>query len=359
MRQLLNRIVPSFELLLNHEVKKTLPASCSVVQRRHRSFFQSKQGRPPLNTHPTKEWAHKWYKWNYEELPKQTAEDVMNPQFAIRPPAFKLPKRKVGLSRRSWRQRIADVAAARQDLSLEKLARHRQLMISVDDVENEWQEEYGFDDVNNVAKFYGINRDLFDNKDVNVETWLDIEFGSLKIHRGNIVTPSEMLSLPSVSFNAIDECFTTLVLSNLDGHPLDSSKEILHWVVGNIPGNSIYEGETIINYLAPLPWKGTGFHRFVFTLYKHSSPFNYSNIGDGSTLDSRTVASSDITLALNMTPVGLAFCQLQWDSSVTNTCVSLSDVSGEPIFDFEEYIEPKEELKQLKMQAKELQFRNM
>jgi len=31
-------------------------------------------------------------------------------------------------------------------------------------------------------------------------------------------------------------------------------------------------GETVCSYLAPVPPRGTGFHRFVFTLYTHTTP---------------------------------------------------------------------------------------
>jgi len=361
MRQILNRLLPTFELLINREVNQTLSVGgCSTFQKRYGHFYDSKKGGPPIERQKNKEWSHSWYKWNYERLPTQTSLDVQNPQFAIRAPEFKLPKRRTGLTRKNWRRRVAEVSDARQNPTLEKLARNRQLMISVDDVEQDWQEEYGFDDINNLSRFYGINRDLFNNKDVNIETWLGISFGNTNIHRGNIVSPTELLFPPTIlNYQGIEDHFTTLVLSNLDGHPLDSSKEILHWVVANIPDDDVSQGDTIVEYLPPTPWKGTGFHRFVFTLYKHESTFNYSNIVDTNTLGSRTLSSCDISSTLDMTPVGLAWCQSEWDSSVANTCSYLVDISGEPIFDFEDYIEPKEEFKQLKIQASELKFRNM
>ena len=38
------------------------------------------------------------------------------------------------------------------------------------------------------------------------------------------------------------------------------------------------KGETIYEYLPPLPWKGTGFHRLVFTLYEHDHALQTDNI---------------------------------------------------------------------------------
>lgn len=45
---------------------------------------------------------------------------------------------------------------------------------------------------------------------------------------------------------------------------------------GNIPGNDISKGETIINYLQPFPPKGTGYHRHIFILYKQDKKIDYS-----------------------------------------------------------------------------------
>lgn len=47
---------------------------------------------------------------------------------------------------------------------------------------------------------------------------------------------------------------------------------------GNIPGNKIENGETIIEYLQPFPPKGTGYHRFVFILYKQDKKIDFSSI---------------------------------------------------------------------------------
>ena len=362
MKRIFNRIFPNIELI-NREVKQTLPViSCRILQRRGGKSHVGPTGGTPILTHETKEWAHKYYKWNYKRLPTQTSLDVENPQFSIRPPEFKLPKKRGRLSRKVWRQRITEVSAARQDPDLEKLARNRQLMVSIDDIEEEWRNEFGLIDINNLTKFYGINRDLFNNNDVTAETWLDISFDKLKIHRGNMIEPKELRCIPSdVNYTYNNDSLTTLVLSNLDGHPLDSSKEILHWLVCNIPDSMFSKGSTLMEYLPPFPWKGSGFHRLVFTLYKHSNPVGINNdiIGDPNTLHGRTFSSWDFSSSLNMAPIGFAWCQVQWDESVTSTCSLLEDLNGEPVFDLEEYIEPKEELSLLKIQASELKYRNM
>ena len=75
-------------------------------------------------------------------------------------------------------------------------------------------------------------------------------------------------------------------MTNPDGNFTEDNSEYLHWMVGNIPSTATSEnqaghessnvnvasmGETICPYLQPFPPFGTGFHRFVFIVYKHVS----------------------------------------------------------------------------------------
>ncbi len=47
--------------------------------------------------------------------------------------------------------------------------------------------------------------------------------------------------------------------------------------VGNIKGTDFSSGETVVDYLQPFPPYGTGFHRYVFLLYKQSAPMDFSH----------------------------------------------------------------------------------
>ena len=110
-----------------------------------------------------------------------------------------------------------------------------------------------------------------------------------------MIKPKEAETPPIVAFDRKDEkeCFWTLLMTNPDGHFTQDSSEYLHWMVGNIPPvttsseiqdnsdstdiNIASLGETVCPYLQPFPPFGTGFHRFVFILYKHVS--NYLSRG--------------------------------------------------------------------------------
>ena len=45
-------------------------------------------------------------------------------------------------------------------------------------------------------------------------------------------------------------------------------KEYIHILIVNIPGSNISAGNSIVRYIAPNPQPGSGYHRFMFLLYK-------------------------------------------------------------------------------------------
>ncbi|KII65131.1 Phosphatidylethanolamine-binding protein 1 [Thelohanellus kitauei] len=67
-------------------------------------------------------------------------------------------------------------------------------------------------------------------------------------------------------------------------------RESYNWVFANIKGNDVSTGEQWIKYAHPNPPKGSGFHRFVFLIFEHSSPINFklpkieSNVLEGRNL---------------------------------------------------------------------------
>ncbi|EOA92702.1 39S ribosomal protein L38, mitochondrial [Anas platyrhynchos] len=90
----------------------------------------------------------------------------------------------------------------------------------------------------------------------------------------------------------------------------------------NIPGNDIKAGKEICHYLPPFPAMGTGYHRFVFLLFKQERPIDFSEDVRPTpchSLKMRTFSTFDFYRKHedSMTPAGLAFFQCQWDSSVT------------------------------------------
>ena len=65
-----------------------------------------------------------------------------------------------------------------------------------------------------------------------------------------------------VTWNSSDKSLWTLAMVGPDSH-LQGEGEVLHWLVANIPGNKVDEGQTLAPYLQPHPPYGTGYHRWL------------------------------------------------------------------------------------------------
>lgn len=54
-------------------------------------------------------------------------------------------------------------------------------------------------------------------------------------------------------------------------------REVLHWLVVNVPGSDLSKGETVAGYRGSGPPKDTGLHRYVFLIYKQSGNQDFSS----------------------------------------------------------------------------------
>ena len=54
-------------------------------------------------------------------------------------------------------------------------------------------------------------------------------------------------------------------------------REWHHWLVVNIPGCDVSQGEVQLEYVGSGPPKGTKLHRYVFLAYKQAGRISYSD----------------------------------------------------------------------------------
>ncbi|NXI40054.1 RM38 protein, partial [Galbula dea] len=231
----------------------------------------------------------------------------------------------------------------RQSAELERAARLRTALIPLEEVRAEWEKTSGPFHKQRVAEHCGIFRHLFKGATFTPWVALRVEYSQedeqlVPVYYGNIVTPSEASSPPEVSYEAEKGSLWTLLLTNPDGHLRDTDSEYLHWLVANIPGNDIKSGKEICHYLPPFPAMGTGYHRFIFLLFKQDCPIDFSEDVRPvpcHSLKMRTFSTFDFYRKHEdaMTPAGLAFFQCQWDSSVTRVFHQLLNMR-EPVFEF-------------------------
>jgi len=91
----------------------------------------------------------------------------------------------------------------------------------------------------------------------------------------------------------------------------------------NIPNGDVTKGDIIVPYLQPIPIKGTGYHRYIFVLYKQDKKIDFSKIqlSDKKDLENRSFYTFDFYKEHqdSITPAGLSFFQAKWDESVRDT----------------------------------------
>ncbi|XP_053151777.1 39S ribosomal protein L38, mitochondrial [Hemicordylus capensis] len=245
--------------------------------------------------------------------------------------------------KRTLMERKAIMRQNFNNAELERASRLGTLLIPLEDVRAEWERTSGPFHKQRMAEHYGLYRDLFDNATFIPIVPLRVEYNQdeehiMPVYHGNVVTPTEAFNLPEVSFEAEEGSLWTLLLTNLDGHLLDTSMEYVHWLVTNIPGNKVEGGAETCHYFPPFPAKGTGYHRFVFLLFKQDQAIDFDEDKRPTpchSLKMRTFKTYDFYKKHQneMTPAGLAFFQCQWDDSVTQVFHQLLNMK-EPVFDF-------------------------
>ncbi|KAH9631181.1 hypothetical protein HF086_005952 [Spodoptera exigua] len=222
------------------------------------------------------------------------------------------------LSEGSRRCKLDHLKKIKADKNLEQLARNHTLEIDLNEAKKEWLNTLGPQHKKQIADHYGIFEHLYGEgyfiPYLNLEVLYDLKNGSyLPVYTGNDIKPAEALEYPIVNYESDPDSLWTLALTSLDGHLTEGDKEYVHWLVANIPGNSIEKGDTIVEYLQPIPLKGTGYHRYAYVLYKQDGNINYDV-----TKEDRTFVTREWYQKYqdNITPAGLAFFQTNWDISV-------------------------------------------
>ncbi|XP_030611174.1 large ribosomal subunit protein mL38 [Archocentrus centrarchus] len=229
----------------------------------------------------------------------------------------------------------------KKNIELERASRLRTFKIPLDRVQETWEETSGPFHIKRLADHYGVFRDLFSMAYFLPQVTLKICYSqdnSTHVHYGNQLSPTEAASAPQISFNAEEGSLWTLLLTCPDEHLQDNEAEYVHWLVGNIPGAAVQAGEELCHYLPPFPARGTGFHRYIYVLFKQEGAINFQEDIRPSPCHSllhRTFKTVDFYRKYqdSLTPAGLAFFQCQWDESVTNTFHNTLSMR-EPVFEF-------------------------
>ncbi|XP_056020922.1 39S ribosomal protein L38, mitochondrial-like isoform X3 [Ostrea edulis] len=206
------------------------------------------------------------------------------------------------------------------------LVQDGKLKLDLDKVDEESWNTNKKEELHQLAEHYGVFRDLFGGATFYPIVNLDVSYDmsdeyEIPVYHGNFITPSQTCHPPSVNYQAESDSLWTLLLTAPDSHLQDNSAEYLHWLVGNIPGNEISKGELLCDYLQVFPVKGTGFHRYVFVLFKQEQTIDFSDdrlTSNTCSLKERTFKTFDFYEKHqdHLTPAGVSFFQSEHDESI-------------------------------------------
>jgi hypothetical protein len=155
---------------------------------------------------------------------------------------------------------------------------------------------------------------------------LNVTFKSenISVKLGNIITTmSVKLEVPDIKWNAVDDKFYTLEL--IDAQDLSISKlphekdEIIHWLVVNIPGSNLNDGETVVQFLSPLPAIETKQHRYIYILFEQRDGKIFYNEGfvNNKTFYGRYPSlTRDLMSEYNLKPIAINFYLSEYDDYV-------------------------------------------
>lgn len=76
--------------------------------------------------------------------------------------------------------------------------------------------------------------------------------------------------MPLLSWNIKPATFYAMIMVDVDA-PLPLRPifaEYQHWVVVNIPGNSVVRGDSLRDYVPPCPPRASGVHRILISVFK-------------------------------------------------------------------------------------------
>lgn len=101
------------------------------------------------------------------------------------------------------------------------------------------------------------------------------------VKAGNLMKTMDVAEQPLVYWKTdpTKREFYTIVMLSPD-YPTRSNPilaNFLHWMVVNIPGGHVEEGEVICDYLGALPEPDNDVHRYIFLVYKQKARTNYGN----------------------------------------------------------------------------------
>lgn len=94
---------------------------------------------------------------------------------------------------------------------------------------------------------------------------------------GAELTPTLVKDQPTVSWDAEPGVLYTLMITQPDAPTREdrSTGEVRHWLIVNIPDNSVNDGLAVAQYLGSGAPDGSGLHRYTFLVFRQPDRIDY------------------------------------------------------------------------------------
>ncbi|XP_055849017.1 protein D1-like [Episyrphus balteatus] len=138
----------------------------------------------------------------------------------------------------------------------------------------------------------------------------------LEVNQGNELTPTQVKNQPTVHWDAEENALYTLLMTDPDAS--EQFREVRHWLVVNIPGNKVSEGQSVVDYVGSGPPLGSGKHRYIFLVFKQPNEIKTSLYISKKTRTGRTSTKArDLIKEYNLgNPVAGNFYLAEYDDYV-------------------------------------------
>ncbi|XP_055903480.1 protein D3-like [Eupeodes corollae] len=136
------------------------------------------------------------------------------------------------------------------------------------------------------------------------------------VDQGNELTPTQVKDQPSLHWEADENALYTVLMTDPDASAEFS--EVRHWLVVNIPGNKVSEGQSVVDYVGSGPPLGSGKHRYIFLVFKQPSSIKTDVYISKTTRTGRTKTKArDLIKEYNLgVPVAGNFYRAEYDDYV-------------------------------------------
>jgi len=147
-----------------------------------------------------------------------------------------------------------------------------------------------------------------------------VKYGDTKIKDGIFLTPLQTSKQPIVTYDTTDRN-NKYTLIMYDSKAVSPSGNHNHWLVINIPGNSLRtgdlnEGTPLLSYKGPAPPSGSGEHIYTFELYKQNDHLDKIAMDENDRIISFNDTKNKIGIQDLTTPVTSVFFYSKYTNTV-------------------------------------------